>query len=187
MRGNTLNMNESWYKQFWPWFLILLPATAVVASIITIILAVNNADDLVVDDYYKKAMQINRDLSKIEYAKEIDLSAGIEVKGNSLHLDVSFQKNKIKLAPALKILFVHPTESKKDFSVVVVQEKLTHKSKLLDMVSYSDKSTSIESKSGYIQKIKEGAWYVRLVSPDNSWQLNGKVKHNNKMTPLYAD
>lgn len=32
-----------WYKQFWPWFLILLPASGVVASLFTITLAVKNA------------------------------------------------------------------------------------------------------------------------------------------------
>jgi len=39
-----------WYKQFWPWFIIALPAAAVVASFFTLWLAVSNPDHLVVDD-----------------------------------------------------------------------------------------------------------------------------------------
>lgn len=41
----TINTSEKkhWTRQFWPWFLILLPACGVVASMITITLAVKNA------------------------------------------------------------------------------------------------------------------------------------------------
>lgn len=41
---------QPWYRQFWPWFLIALPAAAVVASMITLWLAVTNKDPLVVED-----------------------------------------------------------------------------------------------------------------------------------------
>ena len=44
-------MNQSaslpWYKQFWPWFLIALPASAVIASLYTVSLAVRTTDSLV--------------------------------------------------------------------------------------------------------------------------------------------
>ena len=39
-----------WYKQFWPWFIIALPASVVVASFFTLWLAISNPDPLVVDD-----------------------------------------------------------------------------------------------------------------------------------------
>ena len=35
---------EPWYRQFWPWFLIAIPAAAVVGGIVTIILAVQTAE-----------------------------------------------------------------------------------------------------------------------------------------------
>ena len=50
---------KPWYKQFWPWFVISLPASAVVAGIITVFIAFDNADSLVVDDYYKAGLAIN--------------------------------------------------------------------------------------------------------------------------------
>ncbi len=34
-------MITPWYKQFWPWFLIALPASVVVASLITVTLFFN--------------------------------------------------------------------------------------------------------------------------------------------------
>lgn len=34
---------KHWSKQFWPWFVILLPTCGVIASLFTIVLAVQNA------------------------------------------------------------------------------------------------------------------------------------------------
>lgn len=39
-----------WYRQFWPWFIIALPAAAVIASFITLWLAISHPVHLVVDD-----------------------------------------------------------------------------------------------------------------------------------------
>ena len=39
-----------WYKQFWPWFIIALPASVVIASFFTLWLAISNPDHLVVDE-----------------------------------------------------------------------------------------------------------------------------------------
>lgn len=49
-----------WYKQFWPWFIIALPASVVVASFYTLWLAISNPDPLVIDeDEYR---QLNSEL-----------------------------------------------------------------------------------------------------------------------------
>jgi len=49
-----------WYKQFWPWFIIALPTAAVIASFVSLWLAVSHPDQLIVtDDEYR---QIKDDL-----------------------------------------------------------------------------------------------------------------------------
>ena len=74
------NMNElnPWYKQFWPWFLMALPATAVIGGIITIVIAMTNPDGLVKDDYYKAGLGINRTLEREQQATTLGLSAAVE-------------------------------------------------------------------------------------------------------------
>lgn len=52
----------SWYRQFWPWFLIALPGTVVVASLITIYIAFTHQDPLVDGNYYKHGLTINERL-----------------------------------------------------------------------------------------------------------------------------
>lgn len=42
--------NLPWYKQFWPWFIIALPASVVIASFFTLWLAISNPDQLVLDE-----------------------------------------------------------------------------------------------------------------------------------------
>lgn len=42
--------DRPWYRQFWPWFIIALPAAAVIAGFFTLWLAVSNPDYLVVDE-----------------------------------------------------------------------------------------------------------------------------------------
>ena len=41
---------KAWYKQFWPWFLIALPGSVVIASMFTITLAVQNAPAIIQKD-----------------------------------------------------------------------------------------------------------------------------------------
>lgn len=41
---------KPWYKQFWPWFIIMLPASAVVASVATLFIAINNPDYMVLEE-----------------------------------------------------------------------------------------------------------------------------------------
>ena len=46
---------EPWYRQFWPWFIIALPASVVIASFVTLWLAISNPDPLVIDEgQYRK-------------------------------------------------------------------------------------------------------------------------------------
>jgi len=62
-----------WYKQFWPWFIIALPASVVVASFFTLWLAISNPDHLVVDDaeYRKLKGELKAQLP-VEEKKEVE-------------------------------------------------------------------------------------------------------------------
>jgi hypothetical protein len=41
-----------WHRQFWPWFLIAIPAVSVVASFATLAIAIRNADTVVSEPGY---------------------------------------------------------------------------------------------------------------------------------------
>jgi hypothetical protein len=52
----TAEKNLPWYRQFWPWFIIALPASVVIASFFTLWLAISHPDQLVVDDKQYRAL-----------------------------------------------------------------------------------------------------------------------------------
>jgi len=66
----TGGQNVPWFRQFWPWFIIALPASAVIASFISLWLAVSNPDQLIVtEDEYR---QIRSDLKAQTPAQDND-------------------------------------------------------------------------------------------------------------------
>ena len=72
--SHTQRQAPPWYRQFWPWFLLALPATAVAAGIATLIIAASDPDGLVVDDYYKEGLAINQALERDRQAQALGLS-----------------------------------------------------------------------------------------------------------------
>ena len=64
---------EPWYKQFWPWFIIALPASVVVASFFTLWLAISNPDPLVVDENeYRQLKGELKAQDPVEETKEVE-------------------------------------------------------------------------------------------------------------------
>jgi len=64
-----------WYRQFWPWFIMVPPFCAIVGSMITIWLAVSNPPQLAVEDY-SRIEEINaRNVQLTSKAVELGLTA----------------------------------------------------------------------------------------------------------------
>ncbi len=183
----TINQEKEWYKQFWPWALIFLPGSVVVASAVTIFLAVQGADSLVVDDYYKEAMLINRNFSRVEYARKIELTGNLLIKNNVFQLNISVLKDKIKLAPALILKFIHPADAVKDFSINLVQVDDTFLKPPAKRNNAKVSGNYISQKSEKIKLLSQAAWYVSLQPLDKNWQLKGRIKNSNENISLYAE
>ena len=106
---------QPWYRQFWPWFLISLPATVVVAGLSTVYIASKGADDLVVDNYYKNGLAINRQLEKKQRAEELGISAQLLFTDQSVSVTTAGPV----VAGELHLLLSHPLEADRDFKVTV--------------------------------------------------------------------
>ena len=61
-----------WYRQFWPWFIIALPASAVVASFFTLWLAISRPDYIVVDDDEYQRLKSGLKAQQVEKKAESD-------------------------------------------------------------------------------------------------------------------
>lgn len=106
---------QPWYRQFWPWFLIALPASVVVAALTTVYIANRGSDDLVVDEYYKDGLAINRQLEKKQRATQMGITASVHVRARSVEVRTSGPVT----AQQLHLLLSHPLEADRDFEIAL--------------------------------------------------------------------
>jgi uncharacterized protein len=78
-----------WYREPWPWILMAAPAAAIVGGAVTIWLAVASADGLVADDYYRRGLAINQDLSLREQAGRRGIVAQATIAAGVLRVELS--------------------------------------------------------------------------------------------------
>ncbi|WP_256378350.1 FixH family protein [Niveibacterium sp. COAC-50] len=109
-----------WYREPWPWILMGLPGTVVVAGFITFYLAAHNTDGLVVDDYYKEGLAINRTLRRQEAARKLGLSGALAVEGGGVSL-VLKANDAYVLPNQLRLRVAHPTIAGQDQVVSLVR------------------------------------------------------------------
>lgn len=71
------NNVQPWYKNFWPWFLMVGPIFVVIASVSMFFVAKQNMTDLVSDDYYKDGKHIEIELHRDEEAVKRQIQAQV--------------------------------------------------------------------------------------------------------------
>ncbi len=111
-----MNDIKPWYKQFWPWVLIGLPATAVIASVTTLFIAIENKPDMVVEDYYKKGKAIDVDLTRLDNAYKLALKFKMNVQDTQITLSQTYGEPQ---TAALRLRFIHRTQQAKDFEQLI--------------------------------------------------------------------
>ncbi len=116
-----------WYRQPWPWFLISLPAIAVVGGLTTFYLAARGWDGPVVEDYYKQGLAINEELTRSTRAAELGLEATVKLSGLTAGERVRIELRSAKplpLEPALRLRLAHPGKRDADRLAVLARAEL---------------------------------------------------------------
>lgn len=143
---------DPWYKQGWPWFLIALPATAVVAGTITMVIAVRTWDGLVVDDYYKEGKAIVQTIGRTERARELGLKALVQVRSESVRIEVAAAD--IDNVPGvIRLTIAHPTQGGSDQELVL-----------------NGQGGVFE---GAVAPLSTGRWLFQIENESRSWRMNG--------------
>ena len=116
----TNSQQKPWYKQFWPWFLIIISLTSMVLSFTMIHFAYNTEDSLVIDEYYKEGKGINLQLTKIQEARVQNIKTLLSVTDESV--EVTFLSGLPETGEALSMNFQHATLESKDFSLMLLRD-----------------------------------------------------------------
>lgn len=155
--GNTVT---PWYKQFWPWVLIGLPTSVVIASVVTYFLAINGMDSVISKDYYKEGLAVNADLERDKKAADLGLSADIAIDGQNVTMKVS----------ASDAATVHSLAGQ---PILLEIENLSFQDK--------DLSASLVPKGDGIWQGKipanmsQATWLARLIGPD--WRISHRLEN----------
>lgn len=158
----TLQVTDTtpWYKQFWPWFVLSIPATAVVLGITLLIVATQNRVSIVQDDWYKEGLAINQRLDKQRAANELGVKASVRFDKELGRFSVTTGNLDPKTHTGLKLNLIHPTLEGRDKSLEL----------------------SITPSGDYIALsniIPTGFYYVQLSDLNNKWQLDGTINFSN--------
>lgn len=144
-----------WYRQFWPWFLMALPATAVVASLTSAWFAVTTSDGLVTDDYYQEGRAIAETLARSQRAKTLDIMAGVSLSRESMKIRLS-GNDQFVLPPALNAMLSHPTRAGLDRQLALKREGDSYVGEMLLPAS--------------------GHWLVLVEDEAKTWRLLGSMR-----------
>jgi hypothetical protein len=114
----TIDADERpWYRQPWPWFLISLPATAVIAGLATYYIAARGFDGPVVADYYRQGLAINEELGRSARARALGIEAQVVLGGLAAGEQVRIEIAAAQPLPpeaALRLRLIHPGRREAD-------------------------------------------------------------------------
>ncbi len=157
----TIDNHENsrpWHKEFYVWMIIFFPMLAVFGSVLMAILAVQSNDGLVVDDYYKKGLEINRTLERDQNALDYQLNA-------SINLDQELEEVVMVLTAAPNF------EYSENLSVSFLNATRPGFDKEVKMILTEDNTYR-----GNLSALVQGKWYVHI-QRDN-WRLIKTINVN---------
>lgn len=155
---NGIPLPKPWHRQFWPWFLISVPLSAVIGGLVTLFIAITNPDALVVDDYYKQGLAINRTLARDQQAMELGLAAVVRFDPVGRKVHVQLQGDEPALThEILRMQLLHPTLADLDYSIILKKH----------------------GDGGYLGKLPALAasnWHLLIESEPRDWRLAARVE-----------
>ena len=152
-----------WYRQFWPWVLIALPGTVVIASLVTIGIALDQPDGLVVDDYYKEGLAINRLIARDEAAARYAMAAELTLQESFGTVRLSGEPTQMPAALTLRVL--HATMDGQD--------------QIVQLVPTADGRFTAP-----IEPMGPGRWDIQIEADD--WRLTGSLDRPGLETLILA-
>lgn len=110
--------STAWYREPLVWLVIMIPGAAVLMGAIMLTLAVSTYDGLVVDDYYKKGLQINRSMERDAMAERHELASVVLLGPQGGAIELLLEGNARFEAPEMvNLRLMHATRSGLDLDL----------------------------------------------------------------------
>lgn len=160
--------NEPWYRQFWPWFIIALLSSSVIAGLTTVWISLQTTDSLVVKSGDDVQMIAERRISAERLASELGLAALLDIEPRTGAVSVAMQSGALAAVPQrLELEFAHPAFADRD--------------QLLTLHRAQSDASGNPVWSGHFVTVPDGRWYVTLRSGDD-WRVAGEWQGESQLT-----
>ncbi|HSB95342.1 MAG TPA: FixH family protein [Spongiibacteraceae bacterium] len=146
---------EPWHRQFWPWFLILLPSCAVVASFISLAIAMHHSDSPLRDNYSKQGFAIEPIAGADADARLRKLSAALVIASDGA-IDLVLRGQLTQRSTTLTLEFIHPLDTQHDKTIALIVDSTGHY-------------------RGQLPPALDGRWLIELREPGQHWRLRGSL------------
>lgn len=109
-----------WTREPWPWILMAIPASSVVAGMTMLTFAINSNNALVVDDYYKEGKAINQRIGRDREATRLGMGAHLSWQASGFALTLQSAPGSSQAhRDAIGVRLVHVTDDKLDRAFVL--------------------------------------------------------------------
>lgn len=164
---------KPWYRQFWPWFIIALPAASVVGGLTTVWISLQTTDSLVVQSNDGMQIVAERRIEAEQLARELQLLARIDIDTRSGAVTAAIPVGKLQTAPAsLQLEFSHPAFADRDQRIALNRAP--------------PDAAGNPVWSGHFASVPAGRWYVSLASNED-WRLSAEWQGESQITLRPAD
>jgi len=157
MSNTPLNDKDDgpWYKQFWAWFILTPLIVVVLVWIPFLTIVVKNADDTVIDNYYKEGRMINQRADQDRRAQALGLAGELflDLDVGDILLTLSTTAADYELPAEIKLHLDHPVEADNDLSISLYE-------------------TMPGRYQAELEHRIQNRWYIRLLPPiDNAEEV----------------
>jgi len=108
-----------WYRHFWPWFIVGMLASAVLASLASLAIALVHADPVVRDDWYRDGTAINRRIERDLAARRLGIAGSLSVDEVRHELRLDLGGDGLEPLQEVRLELSHATRAERDRGVVL--------------------------------------------------------------------
>ncbi len=150
---------QPWYKQFWPWFIIALLSSSVIASLTTVWISLQTSDSLVLVPEQGVKAEADRQVAASRLAAELGLAAVVNIDVTTGVVSVVMRSGALEDLPStLEFEMSHPTFADRD--------------RLITLSKALPDAAGNPVWVGHFVSVPEGRYYAVLKSGE--WRLSAE-------------
>lgn len=147
--------SRPWYREPWPWLLMIGPFVVVVAGIYTAWLAMSTSDGLVTENYYQEGLRAGETVARSARAMQLGIEARMRWVGQTVTVTLSAKDPSYEAPANIDLAISHPTRAGLDRKARLMWEGNVYR--------------------GRIELPASGHWLVLIEDENKSWRLMGSV------------